>query len=392
MTRKTGEIDTVELTRALIRRPSVTPADAGALDVLQEALDGLGFTCHRLPFGGDDGSDRIDNLYARIGDAAPNFCFAGHTDVVPIGDPAAWSADPFGAELRDGFVYGRGAADMKGAIAAFVAAMADFLAERGAAFGGSVSLLITGDEEGSAVNGTVKLLDWLANRNEAIDFCLVGEPTNPHKMGETIKVGRRGSLNGRMTVLGDKGHVAYPHKATNPISPMLRMLAALDGAKLDDGSKYFQPSNLEITSVDVDNPATNLIPPHATAAFNIRFNDRHTGADLEAWLRETLDRAAAGTPYELDISVSGESFYCPPGAISETVAAAAEEVLGIRPEFGTSGGTSDARFIKDACPVAEFGLVGETMHKIDERIAVADLESLTRVYRLVLERIFPAEQ
>ncbi|MDJ0951336.1 MAG: succinyl-diaminopimelate desuccinylase [Alphaproteobacteria bacterium] len=389
MTAKTGDIDTIDLTRALIRCPSVTPQDAGALDVLQAALERLGFACHRLAFGGADGTDRVDNLYARLGMAAPNFCFAGHTDVVPIGHRDDWAADPFSAEIRDGHVYGRGAADMKGAIAAFVAAVGGFLAARNGTFDGSISLLITGDEEGPAVNGTAKVLDWLHQRGETIDMCLVGEPTNPHRMGEMIKVGRRGSLNGLLTVEGTKGHVAYPEKADNPVPRLIALVSALTAAELDDGSAYFQPSNLEITSIDVGNTASNVIPPRAWARFNIRFNDRHSGASLDRWLRETLDKAADGAAYKLEIEVSGESFYTPPGALSEAVAAAAEDVLGRRPAFGTSGGTSDARFIRKFCPVAEFGLVGETMHKVDERIAIADLEALTRVYRGVLGRLFP---
>jgi succinyl-diaminopimelate desuccinylase len=380
-------IDPVDLTRALIRRPSVTPRDEGALDVLQAALEPLGFRCHRLPFG--EGAARVDNLYARLGDKAPNFCFAGHTDVVPVGDPKSWTVDPFGAELVDGHVYGRGAADMKGAVAAFVAAVARFLAERGRPEG-SISLLVTGDEEGDAVNGTARVLDWLKERGERLDACLVGEPTNTKRLGDMIKIGRRGSLTGKLVVHGVQGHTAYPHLADNPVHRLVRMLDAVTRAPLDDGTEHFQPSNLQITSIDVGNPASNVIPARAEAAFNLRFNDRHTGRSLEAWLRRTFDAAAEGGRYELEVKVSGEAFLTPPGPLSELVARAVESETGVRPELSTTGGTSDARFIKDHCPVAEFGLVGLTMHKADERSAVADIEVLTRIYQAVLAGFFAA--
>ena len=353
--------------------------------MLQEALEGLGFVCHRLPFAAP-GSDRIDNLYARIGTESPHFCFAGHTDVVPPGDAAAWTADPFGAEVIDGAVYGRGTVDMKGAIACFTAAAAGFLDDRAGAFGGSISLLITGDEEGPAINGTAKVLEWLEARGERLEACLVGEPTNPTRLGEMIKIGRRGSLSGRLTVYGTQGHTAYPDLADNPIPRLMAMLAGVTGAELDQGTDHFQPSSLEVTSVDVGNPATNVIPAKAEAAFNIRFNDRHSSDSLERWLRERFDEV--GGRYDLDIQVSGEAFLTPPGALSELVADAVERVLGTRPELGTTGGTSDARFIKDHCPVAEFGLVGETMHKVDERAAVGDLQALTEVYKAVLDGFF----
>lgn len=388
MTVKTGEIDTLELTQALIRCASVTPADAGALDVVQAALAGAGFTCQRLPFG--EGAARVDNLYARIGTGRPSFCFAGHTDVVPVGDSDAWSADPFGGEIRDGFVYGRGAADMKGAVAAFAAAAAGFLAARGERFDGSISLLITGDEEGPAINGTARVVEWLAEKGEAVDFCLVGEPTNPETMGEMIKIGRRGSLNARLTVHGTQGHVAYPDLAANPAPVLLAMLTAITAEPLDDGSEHFQPSNLEITSIDIGNPAPNIIPARAGAAVNIRFNDKHTGAGLKTWLSDKLAAAADGMRFVLDVEISGESFYSPPGPLSDAVANAVAAELGVRPELSTSGGTSDARFLRALCPVAEFGLVGRTMHKVDERTAVADLEALVRIYRHILDSIFPS--
>jgi len=380
-------IDVVALTQALIRCPSVTPADAGALDVLARALEGLGFACERLRFTAP-GTDPVDNLYARIGTARPNFCFAGHTDVVPVGDAAAWQGDPFAATVGDGVLHGRGASDMKGAVAAFAAAAAQFIAARGADFGGSISLLITGDEEGPAVNGTRKVLDWMAAQGEAIDVCLVGEPTNPEALGDMVKIGRRGSLSCTLAVEGTQGHVAYPHLAANPVHPLVRMLAAVIDEPLDDGTEHFQPSNLEITSIDVGNPAANVIPARAEARFNIRFNDRHTSTSLLAWLEQRFRAAAGDARWRLDHHLTGEAFLTPPGALSDLIAGAVETVTGRRPALSTTGGTSDARFIKDVCPVAEFGLVGKTMHKVDECVAVADLERLAAIYRLVLERYF----
>ncbi|MEQ8702174.1 MAG: succinyl-diaminopimelate desuccinylase [Bauldia litoralis] len=387
------QIDTIALARDLIRKPSVTPTDAGALDVLQAALDGLGFTCHRLPFGeGDTGPDaRVDNLYARLGTGAPNFCFAGHTDVVPTGDLDGWSVDPFAAEVRDGILYGRGASDMKGAVAAFVSATASFLDARGAHFGGSISLLITGDEEGDALNGTRKVLDWLTERGETLDMCLVGEPTNPEALGDMIKIGRRGSLTGHLTVHGVQGHTAYPHLADNPVHRLVRMLDALTRETLDEGTEHFQPSTLQVSTVDVGNPASNVIPAAARATFNIRFNDSHSGDDLITWLRALFDKTVGpGGRYDLDVRVSGESFLSEPGPFVLAVSAAVEAETGRVPELSTSGGTSDARFIQKHCAVAEFGGVGKTMHKIDEQQPVATLEALARIYRGVLDRVFAA--
>ena len=358
----------LELARALIRCPSVTPADEGALDVLQTALEELGFTCHRI-LGDDPTSPPIDNLYARIGDAAPNFCFAGHSDVVPVGDRTGWRDDPFSAEVRDGKLYGRGASDMKGAIAAFVAATARFLDKHEKNLKGSISLLITGDEEGPAINGTRKMLKWLDANDERLDVCLVGEPTNPERLGDMIKIGRRGSLNGRLTLTGTQGHVAYPHSADNPLPRLIAMLARLTEARLDEGSDHFQPSNIEVTGIDTGNDATNLIPAKTQAAFNIRFNDVHTSDSLIKWLREQFN--AVGGKYELDIHVTGEAFLTPPGALSTIISDAVEAATGRVPELSTTGGTSDARFIKDHCAVAEFGLIGRTMHKTDECVDVA---------------------
>jgi succinyl-diaminopimelate desuccinylase len=375
--------DPLPLAQALIRRASVTPADDGALEVLEQALGALGFTCRRLPFGGADGRPVIQNLYARLGSSGANFCFAGHTDVVPPG--SGWTAEPFAGEVRDGQLYGRGATDMKGAIACFVAAVARLLDQQGAPQG-SISLLITGDEEGPAHDGTIKVLHWLREQGEVLDACLVGEPTNPHRLGEMIKIGRRGSLNGRLTVFGTQGHAAYPHLADNPIPRLMRMLTAITEHPLDDGTEHFQPSTLALTTVDVGNKAVNVIPAQASAGFNIRFNDMHSGASLEEWLRATCDKV--GGNYQLTVEVSGESFLTPPGPLSEVLVQAIASVTGTTPELSTSGGTSDARFIKDVCPVAEFGLVGQTMHKADERVAVADLESLTGIYLAVLRDYF----
>jgi succinyl-diaminopimelate desuccinylase len=377
--------DPLQLSQALIRCASVTPTDAGALGVVQDALTAIGFTCVRLPFS-EPGTADVDNLYARIGSAAPNFCFAGHTDVVPVGDAAAWTTDPFGGEVRDGRLYGRGAADMKTAIACFIAAAGSFIARHGPDFGGSISLLITGDEEGPSINGTRKVLSWLRERGERLDGCLVGEPTNPAELGDMIKIGRRGSLNAALTVHGVQGHAAYPHLADNPIPRLLRMLSALTGAELDAGTAYFGASHLAITSIDVGNKAANVIPARARAAFNIRFNDLHTSASLREWIDGCC--ASVGGRYTLETECSGEAFLTPPGPLSRVIANAVTAVTGRTPTLSTTGGTSDARFIKDVCPVAEFGMVGATAHMIDENVPVADLARLTAIYLAVLEATF----
>jgi succinyl-diaminopimelate desuccinylase len=380
-------VDPVALTRDLIRCRSITPQDDGALAVMESALSRLGFTCHRLPFS-EPGAAEVHNLLAVIGEAGPHFCFAGHSDVVPPGNLEGWTVDPFGGMIIDGAIYGRGANDMKGALAAMVAAVARHLQGRGGKPLGRISLLITGDEEGPAINGTRKVLEWMAARDLVPDACVVGEPTNPKRMGEMVKIGRRGSLSGRLTVHGIQGHVAYPQFADNPLHPLVRLLADLVAERLDDGTPHFQPSNLQITSIDTDNEAPNVIPAQASAAFNIRFNDLHTSASLEARLRDRLERA--GMRYELQISVSGEAFVTAPGAFTDLVSNAVRSVTGITPELSTSGGTSDARFIKDFCKVAEFGLVGETMHKVDERASAADIERLTETYRRILDAWFEA--
>ncbi|MBM3570777.1 MAG: succinyl-diaminopimelate desuccinylase [Alphaproteobacteria bacterium] len=380
-------IDPIELSRSLIRRPSVTPADAGALDVLQSALERIGFTCHRLTFAEDDGVP-IGNLYARIGDVGNGrvFCFAGHTDVVPPGDVGGWALDPFSGEIADGTLFGRGAVDMKSAIASFADAAQRFLVARGNRFDGAISLLITGDEEGVAINGTRKVLDWMRAKGERIDACIVGEPTCQAKLGDMIKIGRRGSLTGRLTVIGAQGHVAYPHLADNPIPRLVRALDGLIARRLDQGTDWFQPSNLEITTVDVGNPATNVIPAKATATFNIRFNDQHDAAALMAWIRRVCDERAGA--HELRFEVSGEAFLTAPGALSELVAGAIKRVTGITPELSTTGGTSDARFIRALCPVVEFGLVGRSMHKLNENVVLADIRALSDIYKAVLDTYF----
>jgi succinyl-diaminopimelate desuccinylase len=375
----TSLTEPVGLAQALIRCRSVTPEDDGALDVVEDALERLGFTCLRLSFE-DAGTAPVGNLYARVGEGPPNLCFAGHTDVVPPGDLASWRVDPFAGEVIDGVLYGRGAVDMKGAIACFLAAAARFLDEHQPA--GSISCLITGDEEGPAINGTRKVLDWLAGRDEKLDFCLVGEPTNVKQLGDTLKVGRRGSLTGHLTVHGIQGHVAYPERADNPIPQLLAMLRALSEEPLDAGSEHFEPSQLVITSVDVGNRTSNLIPAAATATFNVRFNDRYTARTLEAALRARLD--ASGVDYDLETQSSAEAFLTTPSVYTLALQALIGRELGVVPELSTSGGTSDARFLKSVCPVVEFGLVGATIHQVDERVPIADLEVLTRVYQALL--------
>lgn len=379
-------LDPVQLAAELIRCPSVTPTDAGALDVLQQALEGLGFTCTRLPFE-ENGTAPVDNLYARLGDSAPNLCFAGHTDVVPAGAADDWQVDPFAGMQQDGFLWGRGAADMKGAIAAFVSAVSAHL-ESQESFGGSISMLITGDEEGPSINGTRKMLDWLASRGEIIDDCLVGEPTNPEQLGDMIKIGRRGSVNGIVTVNGTQGHVAYPHLAANPVPQLAAMMNHLSCTSLDEGTEHFQPSNLEVTSFDVGNATTNVIPPQATARFNIRYNDSWQADTISAWVRAQLDESAGPSGYQLELAHTGDCFLTPPNDFVESLSMAVQSVTGRQPELSTSGGTSDARFIKDAARVVEFGLVGKTMHQVDERVRLDDIRQLAQIYTRLLTSYF----
>ncbi len=382
-------IDPVELTQALIRCPSITPHDAGALDLLARAASLLGFDCHPLLFE-EEGTDPVHNLYARIGTDGPNFCFAGHTDVVPVGDEAAWSGDPFEGHIENGMLWGRGAADMKGAVGAFVAAADRYLGEMGPDFKGSISLLITGDEEGPAINGTIKMLDWAREHHEDIDHCLVGEPTNPTKLGEMMKIGRRGSICGTLRVFGAQGHVAYPHLADNPLPRLAEIVSRLSAHVIDEGTDHFPPTNLEFTSIDVGNGATNVIPGSGTAQFNIRFNDSQTPEGLESWLRETLDQAIVelGGAYELNLKTTGNAFLTSPGPYCDLVSDAVEAVTGMTPDMSTTGGTSDARFITNTCPVCEFGLSGQTMHKVDEHVPVQDIRDLSEIYYQILVRYF----
>ena len=366
-------LDPLPLAQSLIRCASITPADAGAQDVLSDALRRLGFTIHRLRYGA------TENIFARLGTGGPHFCFAGHTDVVPVG-AANWRTDPFGGEVRDGLLYGRGACDMKGAIAAFVAGVAQHLDHGGPK--GSISFLITGDEEGPATDGTVKVLEWMRANNQTPDFCLVGEPTCPVKLGDMVKIGRRGSVNLKVEVHGVQGHVAYPHRADNPIHRLIQAVDALISAPIDAGTDWFEPSTLQITSIDVGNGATNVIPASARAALNIRFNDRHSGASLTAWVRATVARYS--DRFDIEASISGESFVTKPGPLVDILCNAINGATGIEPKLDTGGGTSDARFIAQYCPVAEFGLVGATMHQTDERVPVTELRDLSRIYRDVI--------
>ncbi len=380
--------DPVAIARDLIRCRSVTPEEGGALSLLQGLLAQAGFSVHRAVFD-EPGTAPVDNLYARIGVAKPNLLFAGHTDVVPAGNEASWSHPPFAGEVAGDTLYGRGAVDMKGGIACFAAAALDYLGANGGRLKGSISFLITGDEESVAVNGTIKLLKWAAERGESFDHCILGEPSNVEALGDTIKAGRRGSLNGTLIVSGRQGHVAYPERADNPIRGLIALMTALQ-APLDQGSAQFAPSNLEFTSVDVGNPTVNLIPGEARARFNIRYNDRHSQAALKALIERRAEAAAAGrVHYRFDWQPSNaDVFVTKPGPFTELAVAAIAEVTGRKPKLSTSGGTSDARFIKDYCPVLEFGLVGQTMHAVDESTPLADLKTLTAIYRRLIEKYF----
>jgi len=389
MTFKSMTADPVAIARDLIRCRSVTPEDGGALPYLQQILAQAGFTVHRATFA-EPGTAPIDNLYARIGAARPNLVFAGHTDVVPPGDEAAWRHPPFGGDIASDKLYGRGAVDMKGGIACFVAAALQHLAANGGKpKKGSLSLLITGDEESVAVNGTVKLLKWAAERGETFDHCILGEPSNVETLGDTIKAGRRGSLNGTLIVSGRQGHVAYPDRADNPIRGLVTLIAALQ-APLDEGSEHFDPSHLEFTSVDVGNPTVNLIPAEARARFNIRYNDCHSQTALKALIERRAEAATAGhVRFSFDWqSSNADVFVTKPGPFTDLAVAAIAEVARRTPKLSTSGGTSDARFIKDYCPVLEFGLVGQTMHQVDECAPVADLVTLTAIYRRMIDKYF----
>lgn len=379
------QLDVIALAQALIRCPSVTPDSEGVMDVLESALAAIGFSVHREIFH-EDGAAPVENLYARIGETSPNICFAGHTDVVPVGDEAAWSYPPFGAEIHDGVLYGRGAEDMKGAIAAFIAAVARFV-NSGMHKNGSISLLITQDEEGIAINGTRKMLAWLKARGELMDACIVGEPTNPEMLGDMIKIGRRGSISFTLHVLGKQGHVAYPERARNPITSLVEILHALKSHRMDEGTEHFPPSNLEITSIDVGNPTGNVIPQSANAMFNIRFNTLHSRSSLESWVHETCKRFA-GDNYSLEIRFTGEAFLTDNPNLTQTLMAAIHEVTGKTPALSTTGGTSDARFIKDMCPVIEFGTTGHTPHMVNECVRIDVLQQLSAIYETFLRRYF----
>jgi len=376
--------DPVDLTARLVQCPSVTPEEGGALVLLQDLLEGAGFACTRVDRGG------VSNLFARWGDKghARSFGFNGHTDVVPIGNPDDWTFDPFGAQVEDGFLYGRGATDMKSGVAAFAAAAVDFVHETPP--DGALILAITGDEEGDAVDGTTALLDWMSDNNEKMSVCIVGEPTCPDHMGQMMKIGRRGSMSAWFTVTGKQGHSAYPHRAVNPMHAMARLMDRLASHELDRGTEHFDPSTLAVVTVDTGNPATNVIPAQTRGTVNIRFNDTHTGATLSDWLRDEAAKVDAefGTSTEVDIKISGESFLTPPGPLSDLVSRAVAVETNITPEMSTTGGTSDARFVKDHCPVVEFGLVGKTMHAVDERVEIAHVHQLKAIYTRMLRDYF----
>ena len=377
-------LDPVKLTAELIKCPSVTPVEGGALELLAKVLGAAGFDCHRVDRGD------VSNLFARWGakGAVRGFGFNGHTDVVPVGNEADWTHPPFAAELSDGFLYGRGATDMKSGVAAFAAAAVDFVKDTPP--DGAVILAITGDEEGDATDGTTALLDWMAAEGERMDVCLVGEPTCPETMGEMMKIGRRGSMTGYFTVRGKQGHAAYPHRALNPVPVMARLMDRLATHVLDEGTENFDPSTLAVTTIDTGNAANNVIPAECRATVNIRFNDAHSSASVSEWLRGEADRIAAETDAQvsLEIKVSGESFVTPPGPLSDLVARAVEAETGVKPVLSTTGGTSDARFVKNHCPVVEFGLVGKTMHAVDERVEVAQIHQLKAIYTRILQDYF----
>ena len=380
----TAPIDPVDLTAQLVRCPSVTPAEGGALVLLEELLSASGFDCTRVDRGG------ISNLYARWGRKGANrtFGFNGHTDVVPLGNRDDWTVDPFGAEIKDGFMYGRGTTDMKSGVAAFVAAAIDFVKQTPP--DGAIAIAITGDEEGDADDGTVALLDWMDQQGESMSVCLVGEPTCPNEMGEMMKIGRRGSLTAWFTVTGVQGHSAYPHRANNPIPALARLVDRMSSHELDSGTDHFDPSTLAFVTVDTGNPATNVIPAQTRAAVNIRYNDLHTGESLTAWMQGEVDKIAVefGVKVDMRVKISGESFVTPPGELSDLVSKSVQAVTGKTPELSTSGGTSDARFVKNHCPVVEFGLVGKTMHQVDERVAVDQIGQLKSIYTRILNDYF----
>jgi succinyl-diaminopimelate desuccinylase len=381
--------DPIALARDLLRCPSVTPAEGGALAFIEGLLKPAGFTVHRVTFE-EAGTEPVENLYARIGNTAPHLMFAGHTDVVPPGDEAKWSHPPFASEIADGVLFGRGAVDMKGSIACKIAAVLDYFGAHDGKSKGSISFLITGDEEGIAVNGTVKLLQWAADRGEKFDHCILGEPTNPAKLGDMIKIGRRGSQNGTLIVTGTQGHVAYPELADNPVRGITTIMGAINAETIDNGTAHFGPSNLEFTSIDIGNKTVNLIPAEARARFNIRFNETRTREELRAEVERRVAKAAGNSiRWHIDWEPSNaDVFLTAPGPFVTMISDAITEVTGLTPKLSTTGGTSDARFIKNYCPVIEFGLLSQQMHKTDEHVATADLVALTAIYRHILERYF----
>ena len=378
------KIDPVFLTADLVRCPSVTPEEGGAIDLLEQLLEKNGFSCTKIVRG------QVSNLFAKWGTGKNGrvFGFNGHTDVVPVGDLSSWTVDPFGAEIKEGYLYGRGATDMKSGVAAFVASAIDFVNNKPP--DGSIVITITGDEEGEAVDGTVAILDWMKQNGEKIDHCLVGEPTSPSQMGEMMKIGRRGSMNAKITATGIQGHSAYPDRANNPIVAMVKLLDKLESHQLDVGTEHFDPSTLAITSVDTGNKASNVIPAVTKAAVNIRFNDSHSGSSLVSWLKDEIEKVSAeyGIKFETDFKISGESFITPPGELSDFISEAVKKELGVTPKLSTTGGTSDARFIKDMCPVTEFGLVGKTMHAVDEKVETKQINQLKEIYYRILEAYF----
>lgn len=381
--------DPIRLTEALVRCPSVTPDEGGALTLLEQVLRPAGFDCHRLVMT-ERGTPDVDNLYARFGRGQPNLCFAGHTDVVPVGNAAAWTRPPFGAEIHGGVMYGRGTVDMKGAIACFVAAALRFIDKHGAQPDFSLSLLITGDEEGPSINGTMKVLDWMREKGEVMDACVVGEPSNPKALGDEIKIGRRGSLNGEIVVHGKQGHAAYPQLAENPVPKLARLIDRLSSTPLDRGTPDFEASSLQVTVISAPNTATNVIPAEARAKFNVRYNDLWRRPKVEAWVREQCAMAGAevGARFDVSFSGTGDVFLTKPGPLVDTMRRAVGDVTGRSPALSTGGGTSDARFIQAFCPVIEFGLVNETIHAIDEHVAVADLVKLTEIYERFIAGYF----
>ncbi len=374
--------DVIELTQNLIKCPSVTPKDEGALVYLAKQLEAIGFTCMRVDFG--EGAEHVPNLFARLGNGSPHICYAGHTDVVPTGDAKLWSYEPFSAHIEDGVLYGRGASDMKGSVAAFVAGVSSYIENN--SFNGSISLLITGDEEGPAINGTVKVLEWMKENGHIPDVALVGEPTNPDFLGQEIKIGRRGSLNGNLKISGKQGHVAYQHLADNPLPKLVKALDALSSHIFDDGSEFFPPTNLEITSIDVGNTAENVIANSGQAKFNIRFNDNWSNETLSNKIHEIIK--SCGFDYDLELSSSAESFITKPAKWSDIVRSAVKDITGKTPEFTTNGGTSDARFMVEYCPVVEFGGINATIHQINENARVSDLKDLSKIFERVLSRYF----